>query len=118
MKKILFVDDEPQLLRSIKRGLYTETDVWQMFFAGSAREALQLMDDEPVDVLVTDFRMPETSGLELLAQVEYRHPHTIRVMLTGQPGKMEYSQTVNLCHYFFWKTVEAGGLQAFSGPGG
>lgn len=80
-KNVLFVDDEENILKSIKRGLIEEP--FQQFFAGSARKALELMETNIMAVLVTDMRMPEMDGLELLKVVQEKHPDTIRIILTG-----------------------------------
>ncbi len=115
MPRILFVDDDPRLLRSIKRNLRDQSDHWQLLFAESGTEALKLLEQEPVEVVVSDFQMPQMSGLELLALVENLYPQTLRVMLTGQPGKTKYSQTVNICHYFFLKPLKPDGFKRFLG---
>lgn len=113
MKKILFVDDDKHLLNSVKRGLHVHSSAWLMYFATSADEALELLATEEVEVLVSDFRMPEMSGIELLSIVETLYPHTIRVLLTGHPEKIQYSQTSNICHYFFTKPFKLHGFKRF-----
>lgn len=113
MNSILFVDDDPQLLSSIRRSLRDQSGRWTMMFAGSAGEALDLMSSGAVDVVVSDFQMPVMSGLELLTLTESLYPRTLRVMLTGQPGKIKYSQTVNICHYFFLKPLSLAGFKRF-----
>lgn len=82
---ILFVDDESRVLKSIKRGLIGEP--YSCLFALSGAEALEIMASQPVQVIVTDMRMPEMNGLELLREVRKRHPETIRMVLSG------YAQT-------------------------
>ena len=54
-----------------------------MFDANDASEALELLDRHPTQVVVTDQRMPEMSGVDFLAQVRDRHPDIVRMMLTG-----------------------------------
>lgn len=113
MNKILFVDDDKHLLNSIKRGLHAQRNAWDIYFATSADEALEILVTEEVEILVSDFKMPEMSGIELLSIVENLYPHTIRVLLTGHPEKIKYSQTSNLCHYFFYKPFKLHGFERF-----
>ena len=80
--KILFVDDEPSVLRAMRRIFRQEN--YQLFTAESASAALDLLDKEnDVQVVISDHRMPGMTGAELLQQVKKKHPHTIRIMLTG-----------------------------------
>ena len=82
---ILFVDDETRVLKSIKRGLISEP--YDCLFAISGMKALEIMASRPVQVIITDMRMPEMNGLELLREVRKRYPETIRMVLSG------YAQT-------------------------
>ncbi|MEA3241140.1 MAG: hybrid sensor histidine kinase/response regulator [Pseudomonadota bacterium] len=82
---VLFVDDETRVLKSIKRGLIGEP--YDCLFALSGMEALEIMASRPVQVIITDMRMPEMNGLELLREVRKRFPETIRMVLSG------YAQT-------------------------
>jgi putative nucleotidyltransferase with HDIG domain len=78
---VLFVDDEVNILRALQRLLRNEP--MRVLTASRASEALELLANEPVQVVITDQRMPETSGVELLALVRERHPDVVRMMLTG-----------------------------------
>lgn len=80
-KRILFVDDEKQILRALKR-LFVHSD-YEVFFANDAEEALQLLEQYEVELLVTDIRMPEMDGFELLKEVKKNYPLTLRVALSG-----------------------------------
>ena len=80
-RTILFVDDEDKILRSLKRGLRDEP--YRTLFATSGQEALEILKHEDVHVLVTDMRMPEMTGLELLRSVKKDYPHIIRMVLSG-----------------------------------
>lgn len=82
---ILFVDDETRVLKSIKRGLISEP--YDCLFAISGMKALEIMASRPVQVIITDMRMPEMNGLELLREVRRLYPETIRMVLSG------YAQT-------------------------
>ena len=78
---IMIVDDEPYVLRSLKRLLRT-LDVDVLTAEGGA-EAIQLFKDHEVGVIISDQFMPRMSGAELLEYVRKNHEDTIRVMLTG-----------------------------------
>lgn len=80
-KKILFVDDEVQILRSLKR-LFRGSG-YEVFFADSGKLAVEVLDKQPVDLIITDIRMPEMDGFELLKYVKENFPLTLRVALSG-----------------------------------
>jgi len=77
---ILIVDDEPDILFSLKGLLRRE---FELYTAQSAREALGILAERPIHVVMTDQRMPETTGIELLGVVKKQYPHAIRIVFTG-----------------------------------
>ncbi len=78
---VLFVDDEINILKAIQRLLRNEP--LQVLTASRAHEALDLLSQHACQVVVTDQRMPEMSGVDLLSSVRERHPDIVRMMLTG-----------------------------------
>ncbi|MCB4438138.1 response regulator [Alteromonas sp. McT4-15] len=78
---VLFVDDEPNILRAIKRALFT-MDI-TLLLAESGAKALELLEKNEVHVVISDMKMPQMSGAELLEQVAINYPETFRVVLTG-----------------------------------
>ncbi len=78
---ILIVDDDPRVIAGIKRLLRQET--FQCFGASSAGEALDFLQRQRVDLVISDEKMPGMSGHQLLALVARRYPDTMRMMLTG-----------------------------------
>jgi DNA-binding NtrC family response regulator len=80
-RTVLFVDDEEKILKSLKRGLLDEP--YNTLFATSGKEAIEILQREEVHIIVTDMRMPEMSGLDLLRMVKEEYPHIIRVVLSG-----------------------------------
>src|SRR5262245_6978899 len=78
---VLFVDDEVNILKSLAR--LFRADGLRIFTASSAPEALALLATEPIQVVVSDQRMPGTTGAKLLAQVRERWPDVARILLTG-----------------------------------
>ncbi len=85
MKKyrILLVDDSPNILKALQR-TFRLTKGYGIFSAGSANTALEIMETEKIDMIITDENMPGISGTELLKTIRVLHPHVIRFMLTGQ----------------------------------
>ncbi|MEC8296575.1 MAG: response regulator, partial [Pseudomonadota bacterium] len=71
---VLFVDDEPNILRAIKRALFT-MDI-TLLLADSGAKALDLMSKHDVHVVISDMKMPQMSGAELLEQVAINYPET------------------------------------------
>jgi DNA-binding NtrC family response regulator len=80
-RTVLFVDDEEKLLNSLKRGLLDEP--YNTLFATSGKKALEILEHNEVHVLITDMRMPEMGGLELLKIVKEQYPHIVRMVLSG-----------------------------------
>jgi len=80
-RAVLFVDDEEKHLRSLKRVLRDEP--YNTLFANSGKEALEVLKGNEVHVLVTDMRMPEMSGLDLLRIVKQDYPRIVRMVLSG-----------------------------------
>jgi signal transduction histidine kinase len=78
---VLFVDDEPEVCRALARVVRQEP--YTAAFAGSGREALNVMAAQPIHVIVTDMKMPQMDGIQLLAQISRRFPLTIRLVLSG-----------------------------------
>lgn len=102
-KHILFVDDEPLVLAGLRRSLRSMRDVWQMEFLSTGEEALQVMENVPFDVIVTDMRMPGMDGAQLLKEVERRHPRCMRIVLSGHSEEESVLRTVTLAHQFVSK---------------
>jgi response regulator RpfG family c-di-GMP phosphodiesterase len=92
-EKILFVDDEPNVLQSIQRQLRKRFD---LVIAEGGIEALRVLKEEgPFAVIVSDMRMPGMNGVELLSQVKDLYPGTVRLMLTGNADQETAMEAVN-----------------------
>ena len=106
MTKILFVDDEANVLAGLRRMLRSQRGNWNMQFANGGQAALDLLSDETFDVVVTDMRMPEVDGAELLNQVADQHPHTIRLVLSGQSEHEKILRAIGPAHQFMSKPCD------------
>ncbi|OGI11201.1 MAG: hypothetical protein A2Y40_04985 [Candidatus Margulisbacteria bacterium GWF2_35_9] len=78
---VLFVDDEPFVLNGIKRQLYNKLNI---ITANSGLEALEIVkSNSNIAIIVSDYKMPEMNGIQLLSKVREKHPNIIRIILTG-----------------------------------
>lgn len=91
--KVLLVDDEPHVTEALKRVL-RKMD-YEILTACSAHEALYLLAQEPIDVIVSDEQMPGMAGSELLALVRCHYPKTMRIMLTGHASLEAAVKAIN-----------------------
>jgi HD-like signal output (HDOD) protein len=107
MKSILFVDDEPHILQGLQRMLRPMRREWEMAFASSGQEALDLMARRPFDIIVSDMRMPGMDGATLLSRVMERYPQTVRLALSGQSDKETIFRSVGPTHQFLSKPCDA-----------
>ena len=105
-RRILFVDDEPNILDGLRRMLRSLRKDFELHFAGNAIEALELMDHLNFDVVVSDMRMPGMDGAQLLAEIQEKHPHSIRIMLTGQADDESTLRTIGVVHQFLAKPCD------------
>ena len=79
---ILFVDDEPKVTEALKRALRREP--YEFLTATSGTAALKILEDQYVDVVISDEQMPGMAGSVFLSMVRKQFPHTIRMVLSGQ----------------------------------
>lgn len=84
---ILFVDDDENLLQGLKVSLRQERKRWNILYANSGPEGLELFEENEVTLVVSDIRMPVMNGAEFLTAVRERSPRTIRFVLTGEAGE-------------------------------
>jgi response regulator RpfG family c-di-GMP phosphodiesterase len=92
---VLFVDDEESILFSMRRFLRLEP--FRMFFAESGRKALEILDQENIDILVTDLRMPGISGLELLVTAQKKFPRLRCLVLSATTDAAEKDEVEVAC---------------------
>lgn len=96
-RKVLFVDDEKNVLKAIER-LFMDDDL-ELLFADSAETALSTMELNPdVAVVVSDYRMPGMNGVELLRRIYARFPQTVRMVLSGFADTAAVVEAINVGH--------------------
>ena len=96
-RPILVVDDEPDILQSLNGLLRREFEVHT---ANSGAEAIEVLQQKPVHVVMTDQRMPQMTGVEFLKRVKSDHPDAIRVIFTGYADVQAVIDAVNQGNVF------------------
>ena len=96
MKKynVLFVDDEIQVLKAIKRGVHLEG--YNKFFANSGNEALEIIKEHNISVVVSDMKMPEMDGIQLLKKVNEIDKNIKKIILSGYASTAQVIASVNI----------------------
>jgi len=110
-KKILFVDDETRILDGLRRMLRSMRNEWEMSFAASGQEALDILAGNTFDVIVSDIRMPGINGAQLLNAVKQQYPQTVRIALSGQASKETILRSVGPIHQYLPKPCDAENLK-------
>jgi len=90
---LLLVDDEENILRALTRAL--RRDGYRILTATGAREGFELLAENDVQVIISDQRMPETSGTEFLSQVKQMYPQTLRMVLSGYTDLTAVTDAIN-----------------------
>lgn len=91
--KILFVDDEKEILTSIRRQLRKEQFSIEM--CSSGKSAMELLQKQDIGIVVSDERMPEISGLDLMKKIKKLYPNTIRIILSGFADSQTIIDAIN-----------------------
>ncbi len=93
--KILCVDDERNVLKSLRR-LFMDEDSYEIFVAESGTEGLEILEEEgDIRMVISDYRMPEMTGVEFLRQVNEKWPNTVRIVLSGYADTSAVVEAIN-----------------------
>jgi HD-like signal output (HDOD) protein len=111
MTRVLFVDDEPQVLEGLRRVLRLQRVPWMAVFVPSGQAALAELETAPFDVLVADLQMPGMDGMTLLAAVKERYPNVVRIVLTAHTELQAAVRALWVAHLFLTKPCDAPTLQ-------
>src|ERR1700741_3630255 len=94
---LLIIDDEPNVCDSVQDLLRRE---FRVLKANSAQEGYRLMQEEEVHIVMSDQRMPQITGIEMLTKLKARHPHAIRMLFTGFADLESIIAAINQGHIF------------------
>jgi HD-like signal output (HDOD) protein len=111
-KRLLFVDDDTMVLDGLRRALHGMRNEWEMRFVAGGAPALEALDREPFDAIVTDMRMPIMDGAQLLESVKERHCDVVRIVLSGQSEKEAVLRSIAPAHQFLSKPCDVQELKA------
>ncbi|MFQ5980276.1 MAG: response regulator [Candidatus Heimdallarchaeota archaeon] len=92
--KVLFVDDEPLILIALKRTFRKDSNL-ETFIASSAKAALKVLQEQRIDVVVSDFKMPEMDGFDFLKEITHNDPDIVTIFLTGHSDINLVVKTIN-----------------------
>jgi HD-like signal output (HDOD) protein len=106
VKRVLFVDDEPNVLESLRDALRPRRREWQMVFASSGEAALEALAEHPYDVVVSDMRMPGMDGAEVLSRVRELQPNSVRIILSGYAEAESVARAAPVAHRFIAKPCD------------
>lgn len=90
---VLCVDDERNILTALRRLL--RANGYEVLIAGSGQEGLEVLANQPVDLVLSDMRMPEMDGAGFLGRVRSQHPETLRILLTGYSDLSSTVEAIN-----------------------
>ncbi len=95
---ILVVDDEPSVRRALHR-LFTR-EQYRVVEAGGVAEAIKVLGATTIDLVITDYAMPDGTGLDLLSKMKARYPHIVRMVITGKADLNAVIAAINDGHIY------------------
>lgn len=104
-KRVLIVDDEEDMIWSLQKNLPNESLHVDIFIASSGEEALSVLEETKIDLVVTDIRMPGISGIDLLIAIKNKYPHICVIVMTAFPSTESKAEV-----------IEKGGLRFIEKP--
>jgi len=99
--RILYVDDEENNLQAFKANFRRE---FKIFLAIDAKEGREILENEEMDIIITDQRMPEESGVEFLESIIPLYPQPIRILLTGYTDIQAVIDAINKGQVYHYLT--------------
>ncbi len=109
---ILFVDDDLDILQGYKNMLFTMRKKWELFLAPSVTKALEILNNNKIDIIIADLKMPGLDGNDLLNIVKEKWPNIIRIVLSGQQDYSQILTTTQNAHQFLSKPCDGSMMKA------
>lgn len=111
MKRLLVVDDEPQVLQMLQASMKPLAEEWEVAFLPGGKEALSWLEQHEADVVLADIHMPGMSGFELLSEVKGRYPRTVRMAFSGVAHQDLVVKGLSVAHQVLPKPLAPDGLR-------
>ncbi len=111
-RRILFVDNDPNVLHGLKRMLRPMRHEWNMVFTENGEDALDHLSKGPFDVVVTDIKMPGIDGVRLLTEIMKRHPQIVRIVLSAQLDEQLIMKSTRVSHQYLYKPCDSETLKS------
>lgn len=105
--RVLFVDDDVNILDGLRRMLRVMRREWDIAFVDSGAKAVELLETQEFDVVISDMRMPEMDGAALLNEVRRRQPRAVRIILSGYAQDEAILRTIGPAHQYLAKPCDA-----------
>lgn len=105
--KILFVDDDIDVLKAIERSLYKYKNIWETKFVGDTDSAIELLKQFDADLVISDLRMPNKDGFFLFKFLIDNYPHIVRIFLSAQQDDIRSLLTSGYSHQYLSKPIES-----------
>jgi CheY-like chemotaxis protein len=99
--KVLIVDDEETLTWSMTKTLAKDQGKYELVIANTGAEALKVLQKDPIDVVVTDIRMPDIDGLDLLSTIRKQYPSTKVIIMTAYGSPEVHKEATRRGSYFY-----------------
>ena len=109
---IMFVDDELNILQGLRRQLRSLRGEWDMHFIDNGHQALKELESQHFDVIVSDMRMPEMDGAELLSRIKNLYPHMVRLVLSGYSDHDMTLRAAESAHRYISKPCDSEELRS------
>jgi len=106
MKRVMFVDDDTNILAGLKRSMRVMRHEWDMEFIEDPQVALEAFGRKPFDIVVSDMKMPRMDGADLLAEIRRLGPESIRIVLSGHSDSALIMKSVGQTHQYLAKPCE------------
>jgi HD-like signal output (HDOD) protein len=103
LQRVLFVDDEPEILHGLRAGLRRQRGAIDVSFAQGAEAGLAALARGPYDVVVADMRMPAMDGASFLRIVMEQQPEVVRIVLSGYTDRSNVLRALGIAHQFLGK---------------
>lgn len=111
VKRLLFVDENPQVLQGFQQVFGTRGPEWQVYFAASANDAAAMLRSYEVDIVVMDIYLSNNAGIKLLEYLRENYPGIIRVAITSDKESTDLVAKSRCAHRYFTKPVSLAGIE-------